>query len=373
MEMIYGVGIVGFLALAYTYLIYPLLMWLWAKVGGNDACVCKEESIDPREVAVVISVYNEEKFLRRRVEQLLKLKYGTEVLIAVGSDGSTDETNRILEELGSKYNNVNAFFFPRRGKASTINDLVRLLPENIKYIVLTDVKTFSDSNAIEVLVSALRDEDAGIAMPWVKVQGSNEGIYFDMEIRLKCYESLVVGYCAGAFGNMYAMKRNLYVPIPENFVVDDLFVTLQVVMKGYRTKVCRNTSSYVVPTNVLQEFLRRRRIAAGNWQIVKWLIIRIFKFPLSFLFVLFSHKLLRWLGPVWLLGIIISLVGLTIQIPIIGIALLLVLSVIYLTKTLRNLVVRFLVLNAGLLMGFFDFLFKKQRGVWNPTKREITL
>jgi len=373
MEMIYAVGIVGFLALAYTYLIYPLVMWFWAKVKATDACLCEERVIEPKKIAVVMSVYNEERFLQQRIEQLRNLKYGTEVLIVVGSDGSTDRTNSILKELAKRYANVKAFFFPRRGKASTINDLVRSLPENIEYLVLTDAKTFSDDNAIEVLVSALKGEGVGIAMPLVKATGSKESVYFDMEIKLKCHESLVFGYCAGAFGNMYAMRRALYVPVPENFVVDDLFITLQVVLKGYKTKVCGNTSSYVVPTDVWQEFQRRRRIAAGNWQVLKWMVARTFKFPLSFLFIMFSHKLLRWLGPFWILSIIASTSMLMVQFPILAIPFLVLLVAIYVIKPLRNLVVRFVVLNAALLMGFFDFLFKKQRGVWNPTKREINL
>ncbi len=373
MELIYVSGLVGMLALGYTYLIYPFLMWAWSRFIDRGSCHCGSKAINYQEVAVVISVYNEEKFLASRVEQIRKMKHGKEVLIAIGSDGSTDRTNQILAGLRKQYKNVKAFFFPRRGKAATINDLIKLLPERIRYIILTDIKTFSDDNSIEVLIGGLQAKDIGLTMPWIKALNSNEGLYFNTEIRLKCYESMIFGYCAGAFGNMYAIKRDLFVPIPENFVVDDLFVTLQVVLKQRKISVCDNTNSYVVPTDVKQEFHRRRRIATGNWQIIKWMVPKLFQFPAPFLFIMFSHKVLRWLGPLWILSIIGTIAISMVQIPMVIAFLSTLLILILIINPMRNLVIRFVVLNAALLVGFFDFLFKKQRGTWRPTKREVTL
>ncbi len=373
MELIYVSGLIGLLALGYTYFVYPLVMWVWNRFIARGSCLCVSRAINYHEVAVVMSVYNEEKFLKSRIEQIRNMKYGKEVLIVIGSDGSTDNTNRILADLQKKYENVKGFVFPRRGKAATINALIKLLPEHVRYVILTDVKTFSDDNSIEVLISGLQAKDVGLTMPWIKALNSSEGLYFNTEIRLKCYESIVFGYCAGAFGNMYAIKRDLFDPIPENFVVDDLFVTLQIVLKRHNMRVCSNTNSYVVPTDVKQEFQRRRRIATGNWQIIKWMVTKLHQFPLSFLFVLVSHKLLRWLGPLWILSVIASGVLLIVQNTMVIIPLSVLLALILVFRTIRNTIVRFAVLNMALFMGFFDFLFKKQRGTWRPTKREVIL
>ncbi len=374
MDWIYLSGLVGLMVLTYSYVVYPVLMWVIWRVKSKGNCECRERSITPQEVAVVMAVHNEERFIKERLEQILNSHYGRDVLIAVGSDGSTDSTNEILEKFSEKYDNVSVFFFPRQGKASTINRIMEKLPEEIKYVILTDVKTLADDNAIPILISALiSKEKIGVAMPWVKTTHSDEGLYFDLEIRLKCYESEVFGFCAGAFGNMYALRRDMFRPIPSNFLVDDLFVSIEVVRKGGQIKVCRNTASYVAPTTTMKEFARRRRIATGNWQIVKWMMSNITKFPFAFVFVFLSHKVLRWLGPLWIILIFIALLKMGFQNPFLVPYMAILGFVVLLVRPMRALALRFLVLNMAMLFGLYDFFFKKQRGMWEPTDRQLSL
>ncbi|MGB6122665.1 MAG: glycosyltransferase, partial [Bacteroidota bacterium] len=83
----------------YTYAVYPLLLMLLRSP--------REKSENPRtsaslpEVSIVISVFNEEGVLERKLQNLRETDYPEDRLeILIGSDGSTDMTNTLLESAG---------------------------------------------------------------------------------------------------------------------------------------------------------------------------------------------------------------------------------------------------------------------------------
>jgi cellulose synthase/poly-beta-1,6-N-acetylglucosamine synthase-like glycosyltransferase len=110
----------------------------------------------------------------------------------------------------------------------------------------------------------------------------------------------------GPFGGCYAVRKNLYEPVPENFLVDDFYINMKVLEKGKKAISEINAKAYEeVPSDWKVEFKRKIRIATGSFQNLKAFFHLLFKFnALSFCFL--SHKVLRWLGPFFILGLYIS-------------------------------------------------------------------
>src|SRR5580704_15001952 len=92
--------------IVYSYAIYPVLL---ALVPVRR----RKPPVEPAEwpiVSVLISVYNEEKHISDRIENLLALDYPQDRLeILIGSDGSSDRTNELVQQFGDKRVKLCAF------------------------------------------------------------------------------------------------------------------------------------------------------------------------------------------------------------------------------------------------------------------------
>ena len=112
----------------------------------------------------------------------------------------------------------------------------------------------------------------------------------------------------GANGPIYAIRRDLYVPIPPETVVDDFVIPLLVKLRSGcaiiydREAVAREET----PPDVMSEFHRRARIGAGGFQSIGmlWKLLDPRQGWIAFTF--FSHKVLRWLCPFFLIGLLAS-------------------------------------------------------------------
>ena len=136
----------------------------------------------------------------------------------------------------------------------------------------------------------------------------------------------------------------------------------------------------LVPASVSQEFRRKTRIAAGGFQVLKYLdfLKQPFKHvKATFFFV--SHKLLRWLSPFFLLlllgtsacsseSLVIN-VFFWMQISFYGLAV-----VGYFIPALRDrtavyIPYYFSAMNMACFIGFWRYLFGMQKVTWNRVER----
>jgi cellulose synthase/poly-beta-1,6-N-acetylglucosamine synthase-like glycosyltransferase len=169
--------------------------------------------------------------------------------------------------------------------------------------------------------------------------------------------------------------------LPENTLVDDLFVGLTVLKKNFRAVnapeavVCEDTQP-----GMKAQFRRRVRIAAGSFQ-------NLFRFGLcpghrfSTCFAFFSHKIMRWLTPLLLLLFFMTTVILSGRsdfylwltafqlIFIILSALDIVLERRGKKIRVQRFITQFLLMNAALAAGFVKALKGIETGIWEPTKR----
>jgi glycosyltransferase involved in cell wall biosynthesis len=300
------------LLLAYTHAGYPLLVGAWAALRPRPFRRGPEA---PR-VSVLVPARNEAARIAGRIENLLALDYPPgrfEVL--VGSDGSTDRTEQQARAHEGKH--VRVLAFPtRRGKAAVLNALV---PEaRGEIVVLADVRQRFEPGALRALVAPFADPRVGAvsgelllgANPGETAVGEGVGFYWRYEKFIRRSESRVDS-TVGATGAIYAIRRRLFVPLPEDTLLDDVLVPMRIVRGGYRTVFEPAARAHDrAAATAGEEFRRKVRTIAGNFQLFarnRWLLDP--RHNRLWLQVV-SHKGLRLVSPVLLAGALAANVAL---------------------------------------------------------------
>ena len=263
-------------------------------------------------ITVLCPAYNEEKYIEKKIQSFLNLDYPKDKIeMIVISDNSTDRTNEIVKKYSKQYSNVDLIIQkPRRGKQSAHNMVEPLIKSD--YVLSTDANSIFYKDSINELVKTIMsDVNIGLVSGELKLINKNgkesgEGIYWKYESLLKRLESKFYSII-GANGSIFLIKRNLFKQINQASV-DDFERNLIVLRKGnigkYNPKaiVCEEVSE-----KVSGEIKRKVRIISREWFVMLRNIelLNPIKFPKIF-FMLFSHKLIRWLLPFFSLMILIS-------------------------------------------------------------------
>ncbi len=375
-------------ALVHSYIFYPFILALIAsKRTPNKNHYEKPEETPP--VSVLMAVHNEQDVIEEKIKVLVDSKLPKmDFEILVGSDASTDCTNEILERITSEHGYIDFVAFNiRRGKSAIINDLVKISRSPI--ILITDANVFFDQEAMFRLVRHFRNPEIGLVDSHMMHKGLNksgisiqENSYINREVRIKYHESLCWGTMMGPFGGCYALRRELYNEVPKSFLVDDFYICMKVMEAGYKAIIEPEAYVYEDVSNRLgEEFRRKARIAAGNFQNLKhfYALLLSVRGGLSFSFL--SHKVLRWLGPFFLILIFFSSLWLSQEysfyryLLIIQVLVLSVPIIDYLLGKIKTHIVllrfitHFVSMNLALLAGFIKFLKGVKSNVWHPTRR----
>jgi cellulose synthase/poly-beta-1,6-N-acetylglucosamine synthase-like glycosyltransferase len=382
-ELLSILTLLSFGFLFYTYVGYPGLLWLLSKLVTRP----EQPAAPPAEwpaVSILISAYNEEHAIGARIENLLKLDYPKDrVEILIGSDGSGDRTAEIV----ASYPGVRLLNFgQRRGKASVVNDLVATARNEI--VVLTDANTFFRPDAVRELVRALwRHPFGSVAVGRLELKsaadkGNLDGAYWRYETWIKTLESRF-GSLLGANGAIYAFRRDRYRPVPPAAIVDDFLIPMLM------RRDCGDRIFFVPaarawedsPEEVKDEFRRRVRIGAGDFQALKWTWPLLLPSYGMIALIYFSHKVLRWLGPWFLLAGLIGTLMLLDE-PLFEI--LFAGQVLFYALALAGAALRplpavgrlavaaryFVILNAGLLLGLVRLSLGAARPTWATAPRK---
>jgi cellulose synthase/poly-beta-1,6-N-acetylglucosamine synthase-like glycosyltransferase len=375
------------LLIMHTYLFYPLVMMvLYPRPRTTPELYGAADELPA--VAVLIAAYNEENVIREKIISVFGSTYPVhKIKVYVGSDASEDETDTLVTDLKEQYANLELVKFNGRvGKISIINHLQSLGDEDI--LIMTDANVIFRPATILELVKYFKDERVGIvAANIIKESPDNEGIsfqekkYLTYENRLKASESNAFNLIMGAEGGCYAIRNDLFSKVPLKFIVDDFFITLQVLIRKKFTLF--NPSAMCiedVPSDILGEYKRKVRISSGNFQNLFFFKRMLLKFwtPLGFTF--WSHKVLRWLTPFFLLtGLLASaflMFGSSVFIIIFIIQLAgfifpLLNHLFRFQNTILRFISHFYLMNFALLEGFFKFVGGIKSSVWQPVKRNV--
>jgi cellulose synthase/poly-beta-1,6-N-acetylglucosamine synthase-like glycosyltransferase len=295
-------------AVGYTYAGYPLLLaglaslhqlrsdWRFASGGGGRRRPAAQAAPT---VAVLVAAYNEERHIAERVRNLLASNYPADRLrIYIGSDASSDRTLAELAAFDGPRIRVCAFT-ARRGKPSVINDLAAMAAEDI--LVFTDANTAFEPQTIAQLVRHFDEPGVGCVcgeLRLVTAGGDNQDhVYWRYERMLKFLEGRI-GALLGANGGVYALRREMYRPVPANAIVDDFWISMNLVRDGYHCVYDPEAvATEEVPERMGDEFRRRVRIGIGNYQALRQFAGLLDPRRGAVALAFFSHKCLRWLVP----------------------------------------------------------------------------
>jgi biofilm PGA synthesis N-glycosyltransferase PgaC len=364
----------------YTYFGYPAALFLGVRLRGTKSAPLVDRQLPS--VSVVISVYNEEKVLEERIRNLENSLYPKDKIeFLFGSDASTDGTDTILSKMNSA--NLRAFRFDeRRGKSAVLNDLVTAA--NGEVIVFTDANTVFTDDTVEKLVRAFADPAVGAVCGNLilhadpkTVGGAGESAYWTYENYIKRLESDLMTV-VGATGGVYAIRRQLYHPLPTGKpVTDDFVVPLKVLEAGYTAKYEEQALAYErSEDSVLREFRRKARISAQNYSSLSEFSALLHPRKGFIAFALWSHKIVRWMVPFLMLLMLLSSILLASNLDIYRLILYSELFIVAVAVTgfILDLVrfpvgwfgipYYFFATNAALLVGFVRFLFNRERPMW---------
>jgi cellulose synthase/poly-beta-1,6-N-acetylglucosamine synthase-like glycosyltransferase len=266
-------------------------------------------------VSVVISFYNEEKILYKKLLNLQAIDYPTSnIEFLFGSDGSTDASVELLKRSIEKNIRVH-IFNKRRGKAAVLNDLIFGAMGDI--IVFTDANTEFEPQTVRMLVKHFTNPSVGAVSGHLILRSEKDQLktgehsYWAFENKLKFMESKI-GTLLGATGGVYAIRKELFTPLPSNIsVTDDFLIPMNILLKGYRTEFEPTARAYEEMENsIAGDYRRKVRIGAQNINVLPLIAPLLHPRHGFTAFSLWSHKILRWLVPFFLLTITLLLYSL---------------------------------------------------------------
>jgi poly-beta-1,6-N-acetyl-D-glucosamine synthase len=245
---------------------YPLFLGLIARNSARP--VLKKKQLSP--VSVVIAVHNGEQFIASKLKSIYQLNYPPELLeVIVVSDGSTDRTVPIAQEFVSQ--GLHLIEISRGGKCAALNKGISLARNEI--LLLTDVRQVIAPDSLQFLVDCFADPSVGVVSGELKIRaGKNSeevstGLYWRYESWIRNQLSSIDSMF-GATGPFYAMRRELVVPLPEDILLDDMYLPLAAFFKGFRLIQEPRAEAFDYPTSRRVEFKRKVRTLAGNYQIL---------------------------------------------------------------------------------------------------------
>lgn len=312
--MLFAWGLIGFAAfvVVYAYLLYPLLLKL---IGSR--CERTEPIRAPAggwpSISITIPVYNEVGQIRDLLESILRLDYPRERMqVLVVSDASDDGTDEIVRSYTSK--GIELLRMPVRGGKSAAENAARSRLRG-DIVVNTDASIRLDRNALKPLIARFADPRVGLAsgrdVSVTKVDGelnAGESAYVGYEMWVRSVETELSGI-VGASGCFYAIRRELHQHDLPSGLSRDFAAALVTHERGCRA-VSVNEAVCFVPRvpSLHSEYRRKVRTITRGMQTLH------FKRHLLdprrhglFAWMLFSHKIARWLAP-W--AAVLGLVGL---------------------------------------------------------------
>jgi poly-beta-1,6-N-acetyl-D-glucosamine synthase len=382
---------ISLLVVLYSYIGYGLIVFLCNRLkvfSKGKADLSAMPDFEPH-VTLIIAAYNEQDFIRQKIENSLALGYPSEkLIITFVADGSIDNTVSIIKE----YPGINLLFNnERKGKVAAMHRAMQTVMT--PYVIFSDANTLLNKESIRNIIRHYADPEVGGVAGEKKVvtsfdtleKDSGEGMYWKYESFLKKedYEFYSV---VGAAGELFSLQTKLYEHPGNNVLLDDFVISLRVCLKGYRVAYEPDAYALETPSLSLSEERKRKiRISAGGFQsmvMLKHLLHFTKHKRLTFQYV--SHRVLRWtLCPLMIPLIFISNLLIVLIDPSLFYILLLYAQIAFYFCVLLGWALPFIgikpgkfyvfyyfiFMNISLYQGFFRYLGGKQSVIWDKALR----
>ena len=363
----------------YTYVGYGLILYLLVfikrlAIKAKPLADITDDCLP--EVTLMVCAYNEEDIISEKMSNTHSLDYPADRLHLVWvTDGSTDNTNSIL----STYPDVKIVFSPeRRGKSAALKHGIKEVSTEI--VMMTDANTMLNPEAVREIVRLMQDPKLGCVSGEKKVMAKSdsdeaaqgEGLYWKYESTLKRLDSELYS-AMGAAGELCVIRRQLMTDIPDDTLLDDFVISMEIVRMGY--KIAYTSKAFAMEygsADLHEESKRKRRIAAGGLQ-SSWRLRSLMN-PLRHPVVAFqfvSHRVLRWtITPVCLFALIPLNTILVLSGEGIIYTILWILQILFYASALAGMRISkyFVFMNLNVFRGM-AYLLNNTSGTWEKAKR----
>lgn len=383
-------------AMFHSYVLYPFILKILS-MGMKKESLDYGSSDEQPEIVILLSAYNEIKVIEEKLDSIYNTNYDlNKVHLFVGSDGSDDGTDEIIEGFQSSQKNVHFYKLGgRSGKSNVLNFLMDEIDSKISstedfIAVMTDANVIFTPELFHELTADFKDKNIGIvAANIINRKAKKNGIskfeksYISHENKIKYREGLLWGHMMGAFGACYAIRYKLLPRIPANYLMEDFYITMNVLRRGL--KAIKNPSATAfedLPDSMNEEFKRKTRISAGNFQNLNSYKDLLWP-PSTLAFSFISHKVLRWLGPIFIIvsflsafilmfgnkfyGMMFFCIAGLLLIPVLN----WILEKLRIRSSVLNAITYFIMMNLALLKGLILYNKGIKTNAWQPTERNV--
>ena len=363
----------------YTYVGYGIVLYLLVLIKrlATKAKPLADITDDCLpEVTLMVCAYNEEDIIAEKMDNTHRLDYPSDRLHLVWvTDGSNDNTNSLL----AAYPDVKVIYSPeRRGKAAAIKHGIKEIDTEI--VMMTDANTMLNPGAVREIARLMQDPRVGCVSGEKKVMARSdsdeaaqgEGLYWKYESTLKRLDSELYS-AMGAAGELCVIRRQLMTDIPDDTLLDDFIISMEIVKKGY--KIAYTSNAYAMEygsADLHEESKRKRRIAAGGLQSC-WRLRSLMN-PLRHPVVAFqyvSHRVLRWtITPVCLFALVPLNTLLVLSGEGIVYTIIWILQILFYASAAAGVRISkyFVFMNLNVFRGM-AYLFNNSTGMWEKAKR----
>jgi cellulose synthase/poly-beta-1,6-N-acetylglucosamine synthase-like glycosyltransferase len=288
----------GFLLLValHPFIFYPLSLRVLARLRHRPLQAASPAASVPISYAVCVCAYKESAIIRTTIENLIALRRTVpDLQILLHVDGDGDGTADIAREYAEQ---IDLVVSPeRKGKTYGMNRLISMAHASV--VILTDATVRIDPQAIPNLGKYFCDPQVGCVaghLCYVNDETATAMVgsfYWRLEERIKQLES-ETGSIMGADGSIYAIRRSLFTPVPED-MIDDMYISLAVLCDGYRIVRAPDVCAYEKSvTETGEEFRRKIRIACQAFAAHRFMRPKLACLGLLDRYKYVSHKLIRW-------------------------------------------------------------------------------
>ena len=260
--------------IAYVYVGYPLLLAAWSRLARRSPRRLPIEAVTSwPSISIVLAARNEAGRLPGRLTNLLTIPYRGRREIIVVSDGSTDDTADVVRMFGHRVRLVEV---PAGGKPLALNAGVAVATGEL--LVFADARQEFSTDALQHLAANFADPQVGGVTGELVLDaeeaatdstvGDGVGLYWRYEEWLRRHESDVWS-TLGATGAVYALRRQLWRPLPAGTLLDDVLAPMRVVLGGHRIVFEEDARAFDrASADAEAESRRKVRTLAGNYQIL---------------------------------------------------------------------------------------------------------
>ena len=361
--------------LVHCYLLFPITLPFVSEFFKRKRSTGTVTENLPR-VSILISAYNEESVIERKIQNILELDYPKDKLeVLIGDDGSADKTAEIVERYKDK--GITLVKAPKNaGKAAMLNRLHKIASGEI--LLFCDANTMLFPNVVRKLTDPFNDKKIGCVCGHLILSdksgtdlGQGESSYWDLESEIKKFEGMM-DLLIGGNGALYAIRKELYTDLPvKKSVMDDFFVTTKILQKGYySTFISSAIGTEQTSKESAGEYRRKVRIGRANFNyLFSYLpLLNPFRPLLAYLF--FSHKILRWFSPHIMILLVAINIPLAFYHPVYLATLCLTVGTFLLCVTRIVPGAYYLLsMNTAMLKGFFLSFRREKSGGWTREAR----